>query len=130
MTRSIPREVAGLHVILHVDNMALVYRWMKGNVKNDEKASILLRSLALITSYLGTIVHVVHVARCSDEWSELADRLSRKSTMTAEVRKKFRFARKVVIPRVVTDWLQRPSEDWDLPFKLLESVVMFADLNL
>jgi hypothetical protein len=127
---AIPKEVAGLHVVVHVDNMALVYGWMNGNVKNDETASILLRSLALVASYLGTIVHVVHIARCSDEWSDLADKLSRKSTMTAEVRKKLRFARKGVIPRVVTDWLQRPSENWDLPFKLLESVVMSSVLNL
>jgi hypothetical protein len=56
--------------------MALVYGWMNGNVKNDKKDSILFRAIAIIASYLGTVVHVVHVANvanCSVEWSELSN---------------------------------------------------------
>jgi hypothetical protein len=127
---SIPRELAGQHVVLHVDNMALVYGWMNGNVKNDESASILLRAIAVIAAYLGSVVHVVHIARCSDVWSELADSLSRKSTMSAEVRGKIRFARKVVVPDIIYDWLRSPSESWDLPFNLLSVIKRSACIDV
>jgi hypothetical protein len=51
-----------------------------GYMKGDECASILMRSLYLISAFLGCAVHIEHIPRRSDWESEVADNLSRERT--------------------------------------------------
>jgi hypothetical protein len=119
---AIPGEMAGQNVILHVDNMSLVYGWDNGYVKNDEAASMFLKAISLISVYIGSPVYVEHVARCSDRWSVLADNLSRRSSTSAADRWLLRNARKSDVPATLKDWLRNPVVSWDLPMLFLEDV--------
>jgi hypothetical protein len=118
----IPEQLAGRSVVMYVDNMAVVYGWMNGYVKNDQSASIIIRAISLAVQYLGVLLWVEHKKRCSDDWSTLADSLSRKSTTQYADRAKLRFARKSYAPAVVMKWLESPVEDWEIANVILEEI--------
>jgi hypothetical protein len=117
-----PGELSGRDVVFHVDNIAVVYGWYNGATKLDEAASILLRGLHLMASFLGVTIHVRHVPRRSCEKSVLADNLSRKSTTSADDMSHVRFATRDTLTGVLSDWLQNPREDWSLAKNFLEEV--------
>jgi hypothetical protein len=117
-----PGELSGRDVVFHVDNIAVVYGWYNGATKLDEAASILLRGLHLMASFLGVTIHVRHVPRRSCEKSVLADNLSRKSTTSAEDLNHVRFATRGTLTGALSDWLQNPREDWSLAKNFLEEV--------
>jgi hypothetical protein len=119
---TVPELVIGRHIILRVDNIACIYGYENGQMKNDESASIMIRSARLITAYLGSVVHVEHVPRRSCWEAELVDNLSRSSTTGfLEQRALSRFSHRE-LPEVLNDWLHAPVNDWSLPLKLLEHV--------
>ncbi len=109
---TVPELVSGRHVILRVDNIACVYGYDNGQLKNDESASIMIRAARLISAYLGSVVHVEHVARGSCWEAELVDNLSRSSTSRfLEQRTLSRFHHKE-LPKVLSDWLDTPYNDY------------------
>jgi hypothetical protein len=107
---AIPESLTGRNVVLYVDNMSLVFGWENGYVKNDESASIFLKTICLISMYIGAQVYVHHVNRCSDKWSKLADSLSRKSSTKASDRWLLKDARKSAVPMSLMKWLENPVE--------------------
>jgi hypothetical protein len=50
--------LTGRHVILEVDCTSVIYGWDKKQVSGDKEASILLRALHLISSYLACHIHM------------------------------------------------------------------------
>ncbi len=117
-----PDLLVGRHVVLCVDNMACVYGFKNGQLKNDESASIMIRSAKLVAAYLGSVLHIEHVPRRSCWEAELADNLTReKMTSFIERRVLAHFTCKE-IPRAMLDWLDEPVNDWALPLRLLEHV--------
>jgi hypothetical protein len=48
-----------------------------GYIKNDEHGSILIRTAYLISSYLGSVIHVVHCPRRSSWEASTADNFTR-----------------------------------------------------
>jgi hypothetical protein len=119
---TVPELISGRHVILRVDNIACVYGYENGQLKNDESASIMIRTAKLVSAYLGSVVHVEHVPRRSCWEAELVDNLSRSSTSGfLEQRALSRFSHRE-LPEVLVNWLYTPSSDWSLPLKLLEHV--------
>jgi hypothetical protein len=117
-----PELVAQRHIVLKVDNMACVYSFENGQVRNDETASIMIRSAKIIAAYLGTVIHVQHVKRRSCWEAELADSLSREDTTGfVEERALSRFAARE-LPPALSDWLANPTSDWSLPVTLLKHV--------
>jgi hypothetical protein len=119
---TVPRELCGQHAVFTVDKVAVVFGWDNKAVKFDDTASILIRAIHLISSYLGCVVHVEHSPRRSSGWEILVDNLSRKSTTTFEDRKKVKDARRSIVQGKLKQWLQNPTEDWDLPYFLLGEV--------
>jgi hypothetical protein len=118
-----PELIAQRHIVLKVDNMACVYGFENGQVRNDETASIMIRSAKIIAAYLGTVIHVQHVKRRSCWEAELADNLSREDTMGfVEERALNRFTSRE-LPPALSDWLAAPASDWDLPGTLLKHVM-------
>jgi hypothetical protein len=118
----IPNILVGKEVTLLTDNEALVFGWEKRRVPHDTSASIFLRSLHLISSYVGASVEIRHLPRMSSPSARLADALTR-STTTEEIhRDAVKSAPPVLIPPDLQDWLDHPSEDWSLPVKLLSHV--------
>ena len=119
---TVPHLLQGKEVCFHVDNLATVYGWENKGVAKDSSASVMIRSLHLIATYLGCIVHVRHLPRMSDTNARLADRLSRKSTTTGRDRARIRRAMKPTIPPALRRWMESPKPDWDLPGELLHDV--------
>lgn len=117
-----PRELAGKEVVLHTDSEAVVYGWESRRVNNDVSASILLRALHLISNYLGCTVFVSHLPRMTTESAVLADHLTRRSTTRRQELAAIGAACQPVIPQPMLDWLEDPSDDWDLANRLLKAV--------
>jgi hypothetical protein len=118
----VPELLRGRHLVFKVDNKAVVYGWKNGGVKFDCEASIVLRAVHLLASYLGATVHVMHQPRRSDDWSILVDNLSRKSTTTEEDKQRVAGASQSKLTGQLKEWLEEPGEEWDLPMKLLEEL--------
>ena len=109
-------------MILRVDNIACVYGFENGQAKGDETASIIIRGAKLIAGYLGTVLHVEHLPRRSCWEAELADNLTReRTTREMELAALSRFG-PFHQPKVLADWMERPSADWQLALKLLDHV--------
>jgi len=115
----IPNALIGKEVTLLTDNEALVFGWEKRRVPHDNTASIFLRALHLISCYIGASVEIRHLPRMSSPSARLADALTR-STTTEEIHKEaVSTAPPMPIPAELYEWLDRPSEDWSLPDRLL-----------
>jgi hypothetical protein len=98
-----------------------------GYVKNDEHASILIRTAYLISSYLGYAIHVVHCPRRSSWEASTADNFTRaKMTSFPEKQILSRF-KNLVLSGPLTSWLANPVNDWNLPIKILNHVMRITD---
>jgi hypothetical protein len=115
-------QFSGKDVVMHVDNIAVVYGWYNGATKLDEAASILLRALHLMASFLGVGLHVRHEPRRSTEAAALADNLTRKSTTTEADRNLLKGAKVSRVGNPLTSWLEAPEEDWNVAVSFLEEV--------
>ena len=74
-----PEKIKGKNIVFKIDNIAVLYGWYKGYVKNDKSASEILKCVHYLSGLMGTTVNVEHMERVSDDMAELADELSRKS---------------------------------------------------
>jgi hypothetical protein len=119
----IPDELSGKDVVMHVDNIAVVYGWYNGATKLDEAASILLRALHLMAAFLGATIHVRHEPRQSTEAAALVDNLSRKSTTTSADRERLQGAAISQLKGPLVAWLEKPTEDWSIAKSFLEAVI-------
>jgi hypothetical protein len=118
----IPEQLFNQQIVLKTDNMACVFGHQNRLMKGDESASIFVRAVHLICAYLGSILHIEHIPRCLDWGSEIADNLSREETTGfLEARMLTRWEN-LTIPADLENWLQNPTEDWELPIKLLKYV--------
>jgi hypothetical protein len=117
-----PALLIGREVSLLTDNEALVHGWPKRRVPHDTSASIFLRALHMIAAFLGASVEVRHLPRVSTPSAELADALTRSTTTLECHRQTVSSAPPVRIPQALYDWLQSPSEDWNLSYGLLSHV--------
>jgi hypothetical protein len=117
-----PEVLVGREVTLLTDNEALVFGWDKRRVPHDNSASIFLRSIHIIATFLGASVEVRHLPRMSTPSAELTDALSRSTTTKPHHLDAVSAAPPAHIPAALTDWLQEPSEDWGLPLALLRHV--------
>jgi hypothetical protein len=117
-----PERLIGREVLLLTDNEAVVFGWDSRKVANDESASIIIKSIHLIASFLGCWVTVQHLPRNSTDSAKLADSLTRRSTTTRSDLYVIRNAKGGKIPSALTRWLAYPFEDWSLPNRLLQDV--------
>jgi hypothetical protein len=117
-----PRLMVGREVTLLTDNEALVFGWDKRRVPHDTAASIFLRAIHIIAAFLGTSVEIRHLPRISTPSAELVDALTRSTTTLDNHREIVSQAPQAVIPEILTDWLENPTEDWQLPIRLLSYV--------
>ena len=61
----IPDQLKNQVIEVKVDNVACFFVWINRHVTGDVTASILIRSLNLISSFLGSQVHITHLPRKS-----------------------------------------------------------------
>ena len=105
-----------------VDNVACFFGWINRHVTGDVTASILIRSLHLISAFLGSQVHITHLPRKSTWDAILVDRLSRSSSTSSQDRRLLASFPSWDLPECLVQWMNHPAEDWGLAVKLLESV--------
>ena len=80
----IPEQLLNQVIEVKVDNMACYFGWLNRHVKGDVTASILIRSLHLMSSFLGCQVHITHLPRKSSWDAIVVDRLSRSSSTNSQ----------------------------------------------
>jgi hypothetical protein len=117
-----PENLVGKHIVLQVDNTAMVYAWQKKYTVLDPETSLLIRSLHVLEAFLECKIYVEHLRRLSNHVATVVDSLSRNATTTPEL-----LIELVGIPWVepkgrLLTWLENPLLDWDLPLKLVEDV--------
>ena len=93
------------------------------SVSGDITASILVKAVLLMSSFLGTTVHVLHVPRKSSWENIVADKLSRVKSTDYAVKRLLNSFGPTVVPEFFSEWLKDPEEDWSLPMKCLEYVI-------
>ena len=120
-----PESLAGKHLVFKIDNMAVVWGWESGYVKNDETASEILKTISYLAGYLGATVHVEHVNRMSEDLAKLADEMSRRSESRDAVS---RLVLEKALFREVTGflnrWLVDPGRIGNLCLELLQELKM------
>jgi hypothetical protein len=119
---AVPKSLANQHVVLKVDNIGCYFAWENKNVSKDPHASVLVRALVLISSYLSCYVHVEHLPRVLAWDAKLCDRLSRDRTTLQSDRQLLNSFGNLKCNEVLEDWLRNPTVDWSLCDKLLDIV--------
>ena len=117
-----PSFLSGKHVILYVDNSSLIYGWKKRSIKNDLEASILVRSLHILSTFIRCKVYVEHVPRLSTSVAILADHLSRSSTTSVKEEKQACLLACHPRSPVLSSWLHNPQPSWNLPLLFLNEL--------
>jgi hypothetical protein len=65
---TVPNIVQGRKVVFLVNNLAVVYGWQNGYVKNDLSASVLICAMQIIAAFLGCVAHVDICPECHLLW--------------------------------------------------------------
>ena len=120
-----PDLLTNQHVVVQVDNIGCYYAWENG-YSNDDTATILVRTLRLVSAYLSTVIHVVHHRRKSSWESLVADRLTREKTTSSWDKSLIRSFSGRKLPQGFEEWMKKPVCDWRLPVvivKELENIV-------
>jgi hypothetical protein len=119
---SCPAALTGRHVILEVDCISVLFGWDKRQSNGDVTASILLRALHLISSFLACHVHLEHLPRRTSRASILADDLSREDTTSGPLLARVRAMESPHQCHSLTNWFRDPVEDWELANRILQDV--------
>ena len=114
--------MTGNHIVVGVDNISCLYAWERGYSKDDNTASVLVRTLTMLCAKLSCVVHVVHVPRDTTWESKLVNRLSRQITTSQSDKALLASFSKRELPRPFKDWMMSPTEDWDLYLKIIPTV--------
>jgi hypothetical protein len=110
-------------VIVRVDNIACYFGWLNRQVPNDACASILIRTLHILTGLLSCIIHFEHLPRLSNDSARLVDRLSRVSTtLDSDTLLLSSFSSDTERLMPLVNWLKDPWKDWNLPFRIVQHV--------
>ena len=123
----IPKSLMCQHIVLKVDNTGCIFGWLNKSVSGDNCASILIRALHLITAYLGSVVHLVHLPRVSSWDARLVDRLSRERTTTPSDTLLLSSMKNRALPDCFLHWMDYPTENYALANHLLDYVISICD---
>ena len=110
-----PEKIRGRTVVFRIDNMAVLFGWYNGYVKNDKSASEILKSVYYLSGLSGTTVNVEHVDRVSNDMAKLADELSRREQSVDEnTRAALGSAERGFVSGSFLQWLDNPCGKIDL----------------
>ena len=121
---SFPAILSGSNVILQVDNMAVVHGWKSRHVAHDIEASIMIRAIHLLSSFIRCRVYIKHTPRLSSPVAILADHLSRSSSTSHSEERLASSLNSPVRSPALQNWLQNPVADWALPQTMLRELTV------
>jgi hypothetical protein len=110
-------------VITKVDCLGVVFGMWNKHSAGDKSASVLIRAAHLIAAFLECNIVVDHLPRKSDWDSEVADRLTRSSSMNSNDHRLLRACPPLRLPHCLVKWFKNPSADWRLASDLLMFVM-------
>jgi hypothetical protein len=119
----IPEELANRYIVVKVDNLGCYFGWINRGAAGEESASVFIRALHLIATYLHCEIHIEHLPRMSTWEARLVDRLSREKTTTAADKDLLKSFGLPEVPKCLAEWLESPFEDWKLSESLLCHVI-------
>jgi hypothetical protein len=119
----IPGQLRHTHVLLLVDNQAVVYAWRKQMSPHCEYVYLITQTLHLIEAMLPCRIYVKHILRCSSPQSILVDQLSRTSTTHERVLQEIRHLWLHTPASPLAKWLEDPTADWKLPKHIADYVI-------
>ena len=118
-----PDKVSGKNVVFKIDNMAVLFGWYSGFVKNNKTASEVLKSVHYLSGLAGTTVNVEHVDRMSSEMAALADELSRREfSQNEKAACALKKSEKRSVNGYILEWLKNPSGESCLHRRLLKEM--------
>ena len=104
--------VKGKEIVFKIDNIAVMWGWQNGYVKQDEAASEVLKAVKYLAGFLGTTIHVEHVHRMSDDLASLADEMSRREVCRSQKGiKALENAHFSPVSGFLLEWLRNPNMD-------------------
>jgi hypothetical protein len=115
----IPEMLINKYVIVKVDNLGCYFGWLNKQLCGDSLTSLLIRTLHVISHRISCTVHIEHLPRMSTPDAVLVDRLSRESTTSEEDKRLLKKFDNICLPKSFVSWLKSPTEDWDLPQKIV-----------
>ena len=108
---------------MKIDNIAVMWGWRNGYVKNDESASEILKAAKYVSGFLGTTIHVEHVGRMSGDLASMADELSRRQMCKgAKEREVLQEALFRPVQGFLLKWLENPEKGGNLTVELLKEL--------
>ncbi len=107
------RQLRHQHIVLYVDNQAIIWDWPKRRMKKDALASVLIRVLHIMEAYIPCRIYVEHLPRKSNTIATICDNLSRKSTTTSTDLSHITH-NEDDLPIPFLQWLAHPAENWQL----------------
>jgi hypothetical protein len=108
-------------LLFFVDNLPLTYAFNKRYAKSDPETSLIIRCFFLLSSFLSCDPIIRFLPRCSTPLLYLADYLSRQSSPPYPLPTPLLSLTPSTHPNLFF-WLNHPTLDWDLPFRLLEDL--------
>jgi hypothetical protein len=114
-----PNVIRNQHIVMYVDNIAVVYAWKKKYCSGDPETSLLIRCLHVLEAFLECKVYIRHLRRMSSPLARLADGLTRRATTTPELLQMVGESPWDTLKGPLADWLDNPVLDWNLPLKLI-----------
>ncbi len=119
---SLPEYFKNSTVVTKVDCLGVVFGMWNKHSAGDKSASVIIRAVHLIV-FLECNIVVDHLPHKSDWDSEVADRLTRSSSMNSNDHCLVGSCPPLRLPRCLWRWFRNPSADWSLASDLLLAVM-------
>jgi len=116
------KQLKHQHVVLYVDNQAIIWAWPKRRMKKDALASVLIRTLHIMEAFIPCRIYVEHLPRVSNTVAKICDNLSRKSTTTPTDLAHLTHEEDD-LPKPFLDWLAYPAENWNLGTEIVNYIL-------
>lgn len=124
---AIPSIVQGKPILFVVDNLPLCFAFKKKYAVKDFEATLILRCVFFVASFLQCQLFIKHVPRCSTPLTKAADLLSRSALATPWPGPQIFHLTPQHYPHLFS-WLTHPVLNWNLPSELLSDLRAFSPL--
>ena len=113
------KRVKGQHVVIHVDNKAVMFAYQNGRSRKDVFTSLIIFVIEMICTTFKIRLYVYHVKRVSTLPALLADTLTRTDPKGRELVDSLHCPIQKGWPPSLLAWMQKPTVDWSLGLRVV-----------